>query len=376
MIKIITTVAIALSLGGCLSAGNKQTDTAEKATDLGERDIKYYSNKTVTSLDIPPDLTQPSAQNAFKLSEYVSDVKEDTISFSDKDNDLKKASNIPKIALNIEVKRAGERRWLVVEQEAEAVWDLSKSFLKSHGFELKKSNKEVGIMETDFLEKYPEIPDQSVGFVRSMLKKSIASQYTLPVVDKYRIRIESSDDGKKTAVYLSLTSMEEVLTRAGKDDENTIWQARPKDYTLETEMLYQLMTFLGSEAEAAKQEITTAKEADKITVTVVKGIGGYAKLAFSLPRLDTWDNVAWALDQLNIEVDDKDVKEGSFYVNITQTENTGIFSSLLNNQSFQIMVKQIDGNLTEVYFNDLSEKNEQATIDLSYKFLGDIAKQF
>jgi outer membrane protein assembly factor BamC len=40
------------------------------------------------------------------------------------------------------------------------------------------------------------------------------------------------------------------------------------------------------------------------------------------------------------------------------------------------MIKQIDSNLTEVYFNDLSEKNEQTTIDFSYEFLSDIAKQF
>jgi outer membrane protein assembly factor BamC len=90
--------------------------------------------------------------------------------------------------------------------------------------------------------------------------------------------------------------------------------------------------------------------------------------------------MGWALDQLNVEVDDKDVKEGSFYINITRTEDQGIFSRIFGDdtikKSFQIMIKQIDSNLTEVYFNDLSEKNEQTTIDFSYEFLSDIAKQF
>jgi hypothetical protein len=30
------------------------------------------------------------------------------------------------------------------------------------------------------------------------------------------------------------------------EDENTIWQARPKDQSLETEMLYRFMVYLGS----------------------------------------------------------------------------------------------------------------------------------
>ena len=47
---------------------------------LSDRDIQYYSNKTITSLEIPPDLTKPSSQNAFKLSEYVSNIHEDVVS--------------------------------------------------------------------------------------------------------------------------------------------------------------------------------------------------------------------------------------------------------------------------------------------------------
>lgn len=114
MIKKITTVVIALSLGGCFSMDNKEE---EKVLSLGERDIKYYSNKTVTSLEIPPDLTKPSSQNAFKLSEYAPDIQEDTISFSDKDKAIKEASSILRTLSNVEVKRAGERRWLVVDSE-------------------------------------------------------------------------------------------------------------------------------------------------------------------------------------------------------------------------------------------------------------------
>ena len=377
MIKTVILTALTLSLTGCFS-----TDVKEevKTSILGERDIKYYSNKTVTSLEVPPDLTKPNSQNAFKLSEYVSNIQEDTISFSNKDNVIKEASSILRVPSNIQVMRAGERRWLVVDKKSDDVWNLSKSFFKSHGFAIKKTNKKIGLMETDFLENHPDVPDQSLGVIRSMLKKAIAARYALPIVDKYRIRIEPNESGDKSVVNLSLTSMEEVITKAGKDDENTIWQSRPKDQVLETEMLYRLMTFLGSDHAVAREKILAAKEEQQLTVSIEKGIGGYAKLVFSLARYDTWDNLGWALDQLNVDVEDKDVKEGSFYINIARSVDQGLWSRMFGDdaikKSFQIMVKQINSDTTEVYFNDLSEENEQETIDFSYEFLGDIAKQF
>jgi len=82
MIKL-SIIFLALSLSGCFSFNNKED---KKQISLGERNINYYSDKTVTSLEIPPDLTKPSSQNAFKLSKYVTSIQEDTISFSDKDN--------------------------------------------------------------------------------------------------------------------------------------------------------------------------------------------------------------------------------------------------------------------------------------------------
>ena len=375
MINKLLILLMALSLGGCISLDKEE----EKQAGLGERSINYYSDKTVTSLEIPPDLTKPSSQNAFKLSEYVS-VQEDTISFSEKDNAIKEASSILRAPSNVEVKKAGERRWLVVDKKPDAVWNLSKSFFKSHGFSIKKTNKKIGIMETDYLESHAEIPDQSLGVIRSMLKKALKARYALPIVDKYRIRIEPTDNGNKSEVYLTLTSMVEVITGEGGEAENTIWQSQEKDQALETEMLYRLMTFLGSDHAIAREKIIAAKEEKNLAVSIADGVGGYAKLVFSLNQYDTWDNVGWALDQLEVDVEDKDVKEGSFYINVARTEDLGIFSRMFGDdavkKSFQIIVKQTGTDKTEVYFNDLSEENEQATIDFSHEFLGNIAKQF
>ena len=383
MLVKLSGVFLVLFLSGCVSLGGSDKTEEEKQREAFiDKKINYYSDKTVSSLDIPPDLTTPSSQKAFKLSEYVDNVQEDTISF-DKDKaatqENEESANILKTPSNIKVKKSGKRRWLVVDKKPDVVWDLSKSFLKSRGFSIKKINKKIGLIETDFLENHAEIPDESLGMIRSFISSKLGA-YVLPTVDKYRVRLEPMNNGKKTALYLSLSSMEEVVTNSGSKDENTIWQARPKDQGLETTMLYEFMVFLGGDEAKARDHIVKAKEQEKIAVSLAQGVGGYAKLVFKMNQYDTWSNMGWALDQLDIDIEDTDIKEGSFYIKVVRTQDRGILSRIFGDsaikQSIQILVREVNSNTTEVYFNDISEENEKETADFSHEFLGNIAKQF
>ena len=376
MIKIFAIILLSFSTAGCFSLDQ---DEKNKRVNLGEINIQYYADKTVTSLEVPPDLTKPNSQDAFELSKYVSDIKENTISFS-KNDAVSEVSKVLETPTGIEVKKLGQIRWLVVDKKIDAVWDLAQSFFKSHGFKIKKINKKIGIIETDFLENHPEIPDQFVGFFKSMLKKAVSAKYALPTIDKYRIRIEPTNDNKKTEVYLTLDSMEEVVTDADSEDENTIWQVRAKDNALETEMLYRFMLYLGSDQIKAKEKIIATQEKKKFNVKLLDGVGGYSKLTFSLNKYDTWKSIGWALDQLDIDVEDKDIEEGNFYINITKEKDEDFLSNALSDdtikESYQITVKQISNNATEVYFNNLSEQNKKEMIDFSHELLSNIVKQF
>jgi outer membrane protein assembly factor BamC len=383
MLVKLSGVFLVLFLSGCVSLGGSDKTEEEKQREAFiDKKINYYSDKTVSSLDIPPDLTTPSSQKAFKLSEYVDNVQEDTISFNKNKaatQENEESANILKTPSNIKVKKSGKRRWLVVDKKPDVVWDLSKSFLKSRGFSIKKINKKIGLIETDFLENHGEIPDESLGMIRSFISSKLGA-YVLPTVDKYRVRLEPMNNGKKTALYLSLSSMEEVVTNSGSKDENTIWQARPKDQGLETTMLYEFMVFLGGDEVKARDQIVKAKEQEKIAVSLAQGVGGYAKLVFKMNQYDTWSNMGWALDQLDIDIEDTDIKEGSFYIKVVRTQDRGILSRIFGDsaikQSIQILVREVNSNTTEVYFNDISEENEKETADFSHEFLGNIAKQF
>jgi len=380
MIRIITSfIFIVFFLNGCFSEEQKQA-IKENRVELGDIKINYYSDKSVTSLEVPPDLTKPKYENSFRLSEFVSDINPNTINLTNKETLEEQKQKVFTVPSDIQVKKSGTRRWLVVDKSPDLIWDLSSQFLKEQGFVIKKSNKKIGVMETDFLENRPEIPAKSMGLIRSMLQSTIDNvNYTLPSVDSYKIRIEPIDSGNKSEVHLSVSSMAEVITGTGKD-ETTLWQSKERNVALENEMLYELMLYLGGDSADARERIINAQEEGKITVSLIDGINGYAKLQFKLNLIDTWDNMSWALSDLNVNLEDKDLKERSFYIQVARTSDKGIISKIFGEDaifnSYQLQLKELSSNLTEVYFNDISEVNEIETKKFSYEFLGKIQKLF
>ena len=380
MIKIIiTSICIALFLNGCFSNDVNQK-IKENRIDIGDIKINYYADKSVASLIVPPDLTEPSYQNSFRLSEYVDNIDPNII---DLGNATEPKKEIEKILVPIEgirVKKSGNRRWLEVDKDIDFIWNLSKQFLKEKGFVLKKVNNKIGVMETDFLEnKKPDIPATSMGWIRSMLQSTIENvNYTLPTVDSYMIRVEPISENT-TQVHLSINSMAEVITGVDKN-RHTLWQKQERNIPLETEMLYSLMVFLGGDEAASREKIINSQEDNKIDITLLDGFNGYAKIRFNLPFLETWDNLSWAITQMDIDIYDRDLKERTIYIKTARTADKGIWSKIFDegaiNQTFQLQLKQIDSNYTEVYFVDISEENEKETKDFSYEFLERILKSF
>jgi len=381
MIKIITSIVFfVLFLGGCFSDQNAKENNPEvKKIDPGSLKINYYSNKTITPLDVPPDLTSPNYQKSFRLSEFTkAKLNENLVNFSDKE--IKTSEKITSSSSEIEVKKSGDRRWLLIKKDPEFVWNLVGDFFKQEGFVIKVSNKKIGIMETDYLENKPEIPAQSVGLIRSMFQKALKARYSLPILDKFRVRIEPTEDKGATQLFLSVSSMQEVVTNSGKEDENTIWQYREKDLALEVEMLYKIMLHLGGDKAISRERILQAKEENTIEAVLTQGFNGYSKLVFNTDLLDTWDNFSWALDQIDAEIEDKDILEKSIYVNMVRTSDMGIFTKIFGDEAvkktFKLSLRASNKNSTEVVFTDISGENEEDTVSFSKDFFTKIRDQF
>lgn len=350
-IKLLFVIFIASLLTSC-----SMISDPIKKIGVGGRVVNYQGDDNVDSLVIPPDLTKPSSQGMFVENVGVADN-------SDKVTEVQ----------NVEVKRDTLRRWLLVNFPPSEVWSLSKEFFRSFGFKIEKENQKIGIMETDYLEIDTNVPDKSLGAIRSALSKLLNTQYGLPIADKYRIRIEPLDDPNQSEVYLTLSSIGEVV-----QGELRVWQPREKDVELETEMLLHLMVFLGSDRSESINKILASNQKIESPVSVIKSESGYATLVFPYNKKQAWSYLGWGLDELNIDVEDRDVIEGSYYINVVADK--GFFSKLLSTvsltQTYQLIVKQIDESHSQVIFVDLSEENKQDTIDYSFDFFNELATKF
>ena len=351
IINYVTIFFVSLLVVSC----SKITEPVKKI-GLGSRVVNYQADEKVGSLIIPPDLTAPSSQGAFT----------EVIEFSNEDNIAQKVQNV-------EVMRDKYRRWLVVDLPPSEVWSLSKEFFRSYNFKIEKENQKIGILETDYLEIETKVPDKSLGAIRAGLAKVLKTQYGLPIADKYRVRIEPSKDQNKSEVYLTLSSIGEVASGAIR-----VWQPRDKDVELETEMLLKLMVFLGNDRVEAISKIQSNTSVSNAAIEVVTSESGYATLTFPYNKKQAWSYLGWALDELGVDVDDRDVIEGSFL--IKANPNKGFFSKILGSMdkdtTYQLIIKEVGASQSTVIFVDLSEENEQDIINYSVELFNQIASKF
>jgi outer membrane protein assembly factor BamC len=351
IVNYFNIVLISLFLASC----SKVTDPV-KEISLGSRDINYQVDEKVDSLIIPPDLTSPSSQAALiEVEEMVDD------------------SDVLQRVQNVEIKRDKYRRWLLVDLPPNEVWALSKEFFRSYGFKIEKENQKIGLLETDYLEIETKVPDQSLGAIRVALSKALKTKYGLPIADKYRIRIESTDNPMESEVYLTLSSIGEVVSGAMR-----VWQPREKDIELETEMLLKLMVFLGDDRFDAITKIKSNTNENIVDVSVVLSEKGFATLIFPFEKRESWKLLGWALDELSIDIEDRDQIEGSYLINVTP--NKGFLSKILATASltktYQLILKEDSSSQTKVIFVDLSEENDEKTISYSAELFDQIASKF
>ena len=351
IVNYFNIVLISLFLASC----SKVTDPV-KEIGLGSRDINYQVDEKVDSLIIPPDLTSPSSQAALtEVEEMVDD------------------SDVLQRVQNVEIKRDKYRRWLLVDLPPNEVWALSKEFFRYYGFKIEKENQKIGLLETDYLEIETKVPDQSLGAIRVALSKALKTKYGLPIADKYRIRIESTDNPMESEVYLTLSSIGEVVSGAMR-----VWQPREKDIELETEMLLKLMVFLGDDRFDAITKIKSNTNENIVDVSVVLSEKGFATLIFPFEKRESWKLLGWALDELSIDIEDRDQIEGSYLINVTP--NKGFFSKILATASltktYQLILKEDSSSQTKVIFVDLSEENDEKTISYSAELFDQIASKF
>ncbi|MBL0075959.1 MAG: outer membrane protein assembly factor BamC [Rhodocyclaceae bacterium] len=280
-------------------------------TLMESKKIEYKSaaGAKLPTLEIPPDLTQPSSDERYAVPD-TSPKGSATFSAYSSERGTKVAPGLQGILPQVDkmrVERAGTQRWLVVPGTAEQLWPNIKDFWAETGFLINVELPEAGIIETDWAENRAKLPQD---VLRNTLGKVFDSAYSTPERDKFRTRLEKSAEPGMVEIYISHRGLYEIYINEGKSE--TKWQPRPADVELEAEMLRRLMVRLGTDEIRAATLVDKAAAPQRAKLTRASDGAGTLIVEESFDR--AWRRVGLALDRVGFTVEDRDRTQGLYYV--------------------------------------------------------------
>lgn len=280
--------------------------------------VDYKSAGQLPPLEIPPDLTAPRRDNRY----VVPDTGKGTTTLSTYQADQRQVkargdTDVLPGAEDMRIEGRGNERWLVVNGKTpEQLWPLVKDFWQENGFLISKATPEAGVMETDWAENRAKLPQD---LIRSTLGSLLDQLYSTSELDRFRTRLERSPDRVGTEVYITHRGMQEVYV-PGSGREQTKWQPRDTDHTLEAEFLRRLMVRLGAQEEKAKLLVASGASQQPDRATLKKTAGGAEVLEVYEPFDRTWRRVGLALDRVGFTVEDRDRTKGLYFVRYADPE--------------------------------------------------------
>ena len=280
-------------------------------TLLESKKIEYKSASTakLPTLEVPPDLTQPSSDERYAVPD-TSPKGTTTFSAYSGERGVKLAPGAQAILPQMDkmrVERSGSQRWLVVSGTAEQLWPSIKEFWQEAGFLINLELPEAGIVETDWAENRAKLPQD---FLRSTLGKVFDSAYSTPERDKFRTRLEKGSEPGTVEIFISHRGMYEIYVTEARSE--TKWQPRPADPELEAEMLRRLMVRLGSDDARAAALVATTPAHERALLSRAADGAGALTLVETFDR--AWRRVGLALDRVGFAVEDRDRSQGLYFV--------------------------------------------------------------
>ena len=321
-------LAVLLALAGCSFSTNS----------LKPKGADYRGAKSVRSLDIPPDLAVPQADNYYTVPRRgeavvatVSDSSDETV----QEQQLAPAETLRPGAQRMRIGRAGSQRWLVTQGTPEKLWPVLREFWLGLGFALAVDKPAIGVIETDWRENRADLPDTGL---RKILRHVVDGAYSSPRRDKFRMRIERGENDT-VEIYISHSGMLEVF--GDEEKSKTVWQPRPADGELESELLARVMVYLGADEKAARASVSrSAKQAVAAQANITDG-GARLRVNNSFDL--AWRRVGLALDRINFTVENRNRSQGLYFVRYIDPDKDnktkkGLFSGLFGKKN-----KSLDG---------------------------------
>jgi outer membrane protein assembly factor BamC len=304
--RLLPAIALAVIAGGC---------------SLFDSKIDYKSVKRTKPLEVPPELTQPAADDRFAVPGGGTTFTEYERSRTGAQRQQAAGAVLQPDTPKSRIERAGTQRWLVVQATPEQAWQQLLGFWQSLGVPLEKELPALGIMETEWVEERARF---SAGFMRDLLSRALDIFYASPERNKFRVRVEQGADAGTTEIYFSHRQMHEVYITEGRTE--TRWHPQPANPDVEAEMLRRFALFTGIEDSVAREMIVAPRPPSAERSRLVER---QDRVVLELDeRFDrAWRRVGLALDRTGFTVEDRDRAAGVFFVRYVDSDAAALRDS-------------------------------------------------
>lgn len=297
MLRVVVVIMLLMNLMACSSA-------PEWKANYGEDKKQKQSGK----LEVPPELSEPDSNQSLVIpniaasgSTYSAYNNTEVIN----NRNTKVANANPK---GIKVIRDGATQWLEINMTADKLWPQLKLFFAEVGFEIKREDKALGVMDTNFLENRLALPTNWFSKILNRISST-------GLRDKYRARIERTENPEVTRLFITHQGLKEQAMDTSEITTFKLWwESRPSDPELEAEMYQRFLIFsdISKEESIKLLNQVAAKERtqliDKDGTQVLHVGEGFAR---------TWRRVGIALDRIGLFVEDRNRSNGLYYLRIT-----------------------------------------------------------
>jgi len=349
--RLLLVVFLQQSISGCSSNGL-----------FPDRSGDYKKATTSGSLEVPPDLTTTSVTDVL----VVPDGSTTLSGYTSARQTLAGSGAIPVLPgqEGITLGRDQDRSWLVIQAEPQAVWPKAREFWLENGFLIVREDPAIGILQTDWVENRESVPKD---IIQRAISRVFESAYASALRDRYRMRMEPGEQPGTSEIFISHQGIQEQLQGAADTVQTTIWEPRPSDPGLESEMLKKMMIYLGV-APAKAQQVISEKTPVEERAELVQPESGEATLVVREGFARAWRSVGIALDRVDFAVEDRDRSSGIYYVRYSDPlsgKKKGVLSKLAfwSDDEKDVATYQIklhdDGADTRVVV--LNEKGEPET---------------
>lgn len=322
-------LALSFLLSGCISMPNMDSL-------VDDRKVEY--KKTTggqSTLEVPPDLTSSRIDESLVVPEAGTTFSEYSSAQQSGLNRPGSQAAVLTEVDSVELKREGNKSWLVIKAPADQVWTSLVGFWQEQGILLQEQDPSVGLMRTAWLENRADIKSD---FITDAVRKVFDGLYSSNTRDQFRVRLERGKNNS-TELYLTHTGMQEdISSGSAGQSQQQVWKPRPTDHDLEAVMLKRIMIYMG----VSEQRATT--EARKATGGAAKGSAaaarsqmirdqGQARLQINEDLEKSWRLVGIALDQVGFAVEDRNQAENVYFVRYADPyadsgESKGMLSKL------------------------------------------------